>query len=310
MGPATSSEAVVLACDVGGTTVKGAAYDADLTPLAVTTRPTARGLAILDTIADIAADLTTALSAEQRRRIATLGVAIPGVVDTARGISIKAVNLDLANVPLADPLQKRLGFPVVLSHDVLAAAEAERRTSKADLTDPFVVVIGTGIAAVAYVDGHAVHGVSGQAGEFGHVVVRPGGPRCACGARGCLEAVASAGAITRAYVARTGTCVAGAREVVAALATDTAAAEVWAEATSALADGLLTVCALLAPGAIVLGGGLAEAGEVLTGPVRAQLRERARVTAVPPVLTAGLGSRAGVVGAALFAFDRLGAPVP
>lgn len=310
MTHAPASEAVVLGFDVGGTTVKAAALDVDLQPLATATRPSRRGPGLLDTIVETASELTASLSEEHRRRIACAGVVIPGVVDTVRGISVRAVNLDLTEVPVAAPLAERLGVPVVLGHDVLAAGEAERRTASAGLVDPFVVVIGTGIAAVAYVDGRAVGGVSGQAGEFGHVVVRPDGPVCACGARGCLEAVASAGAITREYAVRTGSTVAGAHEVVAALLDDPVAADVWAEATSALADGLLTVCALLAPGAIVLGGGLAEAGELLTGPVRARLHERAHVIAVPPVLTAALGSRAGVVGAGLLAFDRLGVGVP
>jgi len=195
---------------------------------------------------------------------------------------------------------------VTVGHDVRAAGEAELRVLPPEVVDPFLVVIGTGIAAVAFVDGKALEGVTGQAGELGHVVVRPDGPLCGCGASGCLEAIASAGAITRRYHERSGVPVEGAEEVVAALGTDPVAAEVWDEAVSALADGLLTVCLLLAPGAIVLGGGLANAGEVLTGPLRERLRERARVTAVPPLLTARLGSRAGEVGAALLAFSRLG----
>ena len=98
--------------------------------------------------------------------------------------------------------------------------------------DPFVVIIGTGVAAVTFVRGEAVRGVSGQAGEFGHIVVRPGGPLCRCGQHGCLEAVASAEAIVRAYEERTGSQVDGAHVVRERLATDPVAAEVWAEAMS------------------------------------------------------------------------------
>ena len=80
------------------------------------------------------------------------------------------------------------------------------------------------------------------------------------------------------------------------------------EAVSALADGLVTVCALLAPGAILFGGGLSEAGEALTGEVEALMRERSVLTTVPPVLVTALGSRAGLVGAAHLALDAIGEP--
>ena len=166
-----------------------------------------------------------------------------------------------------------------------AAGEAVRRAAP-DLDDPFVVVIGTGIAAVTFVGGRAVRGVSGQAGELGHVVVRPDGPPCACGARGCLEAVAGAGAIVRAYEERTGVAVDGRPTWSSRGSTPTRSPrQVWDEAISALADGLITVCALLAPGAIVLGGGLAEAGDALDRRrPSALMKERSRVASVPPVV--------------------------
>jgi glucokinase len=168
-----------------------------------------------------------------------------------------------------------------------------------------VVILGTGVAAVTFVRGQAVNGVSGQAGEFGHMIVRPGGPLCRCGQSGCLEAIAGAGAIVRAYGERSGTRVDGAREVFQLAATDPTAAEVWGDAVSALADGLVTVCALLAPGAILLGGGLSEAGEPLTREIEALMSERSLLAAVPDVLVTELGSRAGLVGAAHLALDAV-----
>jgi glucokinase len=122
--------------------------------------------------------------------------------------------------------------------------------------------------------------------------------------------VASAGAIRRAYVERTDEDVPGALDVLERRATDPVAAEVWDEACSALADGLLAACALLAPGAIVLGGGLGEAGAALRDPVERHLTARAGVLAVPPVHSAVLGGRAGLLGAALLALDHLGLATP
>lgn len=95
----------------------------------------------------------------------------------------------------------------------------------------------------------------------------------------------------------------GAREVVARLGADTAADQAWQEAIAGLADGLSAAVALWAPGAVVLGGGLAEAGAALLGPLETRMRSAARALAVPPLLLAKLGSRAGVVGAGLLAPD-------
>jgi glucokinase len=295
---------VVLAFDVGGTSVKAAAVDADLVVLAEARRPSERGEAIVDVIAAAADDLRSGLRTEQRALVCGAGVAMPGLVDAERGVVVRAVNLDLEDLDVGSLLSTRLGLPLRIGHDVQAAAEAERRVGFPDAADPVVLIIGTGIAGVSYVDGRAVRGVSGQAGEFGHLVVRPGGPVCGCGARGCLEAVASAGAIARSYSRATGEPIGGALEVLARLSTDPRAVVVWDEAASALADGLHAICAVLAPGALVLGGGLAEAGSALVDPVTAHLRARTHVVTVPPISLATLGSRAGVIGAALLAFDQ------
>ncbi len=297
----------VLAFDVGGTTVKAELVDDDLTVLARASGPTPRGSELVDGLATVGRSLVELLPEDTPRTVRAAGVVVPGIVDAGRGVSVYAANLGLRETPLAAPLAARLGVPVALGHDVRAAAAAERRRGAArGLDDPVVVVVGTGIAAVSYVHGHPVTGVSGQAGELGHVPVRPGGPPCGCGMRGCLESVASASAVSRAYAEATGRPVDGAHDVFARLGSDPVARRVWNDAAEALADGLLMVTALLAPGAFVLGGGLAEAGPALVDPVGAHMRRASAALTPPPVLTARLGSRAGVVGAALTALDTLG----
>lgn len=296
--------AAVLAFDVGGTTIKAEVLANDLSSLASTSVPTPRGPALVDGLADVAATLLDSLRPEIRTTVRATGLAIPGIVDSERGIGVYAANVGLEDTPVAGPLSDRIGLPVALGHDATAAADAERRHgAAADVVDPVVVAIGTGIAAVSYVHGHRVTGVSGQAGELGHVVVRPDGPLCGCGARGCLEAVASASAVTRRYRELSGREVEGAREVVARLGVDPAADQAWQEAIAGLADGLFAAVALLAPGAVVLGGGLAEAGAALLGPLETRMRSAAPALTVPPLLLARLGSRAGVVGAGLLALD-------
>jgi glucokinase len=295
----------VLAFDVGGTTVKAEVIDDRFEVLARTTTATVPGPALVDVIAKAGAALLEELSDDRRATVGAVGLALPGIVDAARGVGVFAANVGLRDTPVGGPLSERLGLPVAVGHDVTAAAEAERRLgAAADVEDPVVVVIGTGIAAVSYVHGRRVRGASGQAGELGHLVVRPDGPSCACGSRGCLEAVASASAVVRGYRQATGADVEGASDVVALLGTDPAADRVWQQATEALGDGLLAAVALLAPGAIVLGGGLAEAGDALLKPVRERMLAQAPALTVPPLVAARLRSRAGVVGAALLALDR------
>lgn len=284
---------VALAFDVGGTAVKAAVVDGGAV-LHERTVPSRRGPAILDVVAETARELLAELDPDQQ--VQGVGVAMPGLVDAERGICVRSVNLGITDLDVAGDLGRRLGLPVRVGHDVTTAGSAVHRA--AGVVDPVVVVLGTGIAAVAYVDGRPVPGVSGQAGELGHLVVRPGGPVCACGARGCLEAVAGAGAMTRRYAELTGRTVDGVAALVVRRETDAVAAAIWEEAVSALADALVSVCVLLAPGALVLAGGLSESGELLRAPLHRLMVERSRIATVPPVLVSELRSRAGLIGAA------------
>jgi glucokinase len=166
--------------------------------------------------------------------------------------------------------------------------------------------IGTGIAAALVVDGAGYPGAHGAAGELGHIVVRPGGKPCPCGARGCLESEASARAVGERYAELTGRPGATALDVVTRAAEgDELAGTVWREAVEALADGLVTAQALYDVAVLVLGGGLAEAGEALLGPLREEFRKRITFHRMPEIVRAELGDTAGCLGAALLALDLL-----
>lgn len=298
----------VLAVDIGGTSIKAEILDAGLTRCAAASAPTPRsnGVRTLSAVIDLGRKLLSGSPAGAV--VSRVGLAVPGVVDVDRGVGVVAANLAWQDMPVTAPVSAALGLPVTMVHDVTAAGLAEWRCGAGrGVDDLAVVVIGTGIAVTLVTGGALVRGGSGQAGELGHVVVRPGGPPCACGQRGCLEAISSARAIADAYTARTGRGVDGAVEVSARLGFDAVAREVWQEAADALGDALLIVRALLAPSRIVLGGGLAGAGEALLAPVRARLERAASLQAAPPVVAAQLGARAGVIGAALAALDAAGA---
>jgi glucokinase len=302
------STGCVLAVDVGGTSIKAEILDPSLTSRATASALTPRpgGRAVLAAVIDLGRRLLHSLPSPAG--VTRVGLAVPGVVDIDRGVGVLAANLGWRGMAVRAPVSAALGLPVTMVHDVTAAGVAEWRCGAGrGVDDLAVVVIGTGIAATLVTGGIVVRGGTGQAGELGHVVVRPGGPPCACGQRGCLEAISSARAIADAYAARSGRPVDGAIEVFARLGSDPVAEEVWQDAVDALADALLIVNALLAPSRIVLGGGLAGAGETLLGPVRSRLERAEGLEAAPPVVAAQFGTRGGVIGAALAALEAASA---
>ncbi|MGA5822616.1 ROK family protein [Kitasatospora sp. NPDC094028] len=294
----------VIALDVGGTRIKGGAADEDGVLRCADSWPTGaeRGPdAVLGTVLAAARELA------DRHRPAAVGIAVPGIVDEPSGTAVLAANLGWHRLPVRDRLAADLGLPVALGHDVRAGGLAEARLGAGRGSRDFLFVpVGTGIAAAVMSDGQAVPGSHARAGELGHLVVRPGGDACPCGGRGCLETVASAAAIARRYAAATGERGATAEDVgERAAAGDGAAATVWTEAIQALADALTSAITLLDPERIVIGGGLARAGDAYLAPLRAAVARRLSFQTLPPILPAALGHRAGCQGAALLARDRL-----
>src|SRR4051812_4485193 len=235
-----------------------------------------------------------------------VGLLVPGHVDDEAGVGVFSENLDWNDFPFRDRTEAAVGLPVSFSHDVRGAGEAEHRLgAAAPFDDVVVMAIGTGIAGAIFIGGR-LHTGGGMAGEMGHSRVADG-PDCACGGRGCLEAVASAAAIARRYNARTGADVPGAREVLTrAESGDAVAREVWDSAVDALALDLSHTVALLAPEAIVIGGGLAQAGLALFGPLAEKLDGILTFHRRPVLLPASIGENAGVIGAALRARDLIG----
>ncbi len=283
-----------LGVDVGGTDIKAALLDGDA-PLDFRTVPTPSTPAeIVDAIAGLAAELGEAQG---------IGLAVPGVVDEERGVAVWSENLNWSDVPFAELVRDRCGLPTVLGHDVRTGAIAESRAGAArGLDDVVYLSIGTGIAA-GIVLGGRVHAGGGYAGEIGHTLAAGHDEPCACGGRGCLEAVASAAAIARRYTARSGRPAAGAAEVLEA--GDADALAVWNEALDALADALAWIASVLAPEAVVVGGGLSRAGAALLDPLNERIPRRLTFQRVPRLVPAALGERAGCIGAALLALDSV-----
>lgn len=296
---------VVAALDVGGTSIKAALVDRDGRVLLETRRPTGAQFgpdAVVRGIVELAAEL----AANPDFPVAAVGTCVPGSVDANAGVARLAVNLGWQDVPLAALIADRTGLPVALGHDVRTAVLAEARSTSDVAGSLFFIAIGTGIAGGLATGGVVEDGATGLSGEVGHLVVRPGGALCGCGNHGCLETVASASRIADRYAAATGRTGGSAADIAALVREgDDAAQAIWTEAVDALADALAAVTVLMDPGRIVIGGGLSLAGITLTGPLTVALASRLTFHQPPPITVSSLGDRAGVLGAALRAWDLL-----
>jgi glucokinase len=304
------TEQSVVAIDLGGSSMKGALVAADGSALARIDAPTpaaAGGQAVLAAALDLARRLAAA--ADPGRVVAAAAIT-PGQVH--EGVVRFAANVGFRDVPLAAELSTALGVPAAVEHDAAGAALAEAaHGSRGD--DCLFVALGTGIGSGHVRGGAVATGSTGGAGELGHIPVYPDGEPCACGQLGCLEVYASAAGVARRYAAARRAAAtnadapaahdASADEVVARLGNDPMARAVWAKAIEALALALATTTLLVDPGVIVLGGGLAGAGDPLLKPLSGRLAARLAWRQPPPLELSALGMDAGWRGASLLAWS-------
>jgi glucokinase len=136
-------------------------------------------------------------SGRSMRDVGAIGLGVPGRVDAATGMVAHAVNLGWRELAVGDLVRGQLGIPVFLENDVRLAALGVQHYLGSEARNMAYVSVGTGIAAGLVLNGHLYRGAHGLAGEIGHMVVEPGGPLCVCGARGCLEVLASGPAMAR-----------------------------------------------------------------------------------------------------------------
>jgi glucokinase len=314
---------VYLGVDLGGTKILTAVVDEHgrvLHRVRVATPPSGPDdviEAIASTVDRVMADAGIAPGA-----IPAIGVGAPGPSDPRTGVVFEPPNLPgWRNVPLAERLTAYLRVPVHVENDANAAALGEHWAGAgAGVRDLVYITVSTGVGGGLILDGRLYHGASGTAGEVGHMLVEPGGPRCGCGRLGCLEAVASGTAIARearAAVAEgrpTALSVVPASdldaEAVARAASDgdPAAREIYARVGAAMGAAVTNLVNLLGPEVVIIGGGVARAGELVFAPVRRIVREEAfeRPGTIVRIVPAALGADAGVIGAAAVVRARAG----
>ena len=299
-----ANKPVVLAVDLGGSSMKGAIVTELGATLLTETRLTPES-DIVAALIELLLSLEASASARGMQVVAA-GVVTPGIVDEHSGMVKYASNLGWRDLPLLELLRARLDMPVAIGHDVRAAGLAEQLLGAARGSDDFVLIpIGTGVAAALIASGDTLTGASGAAGEFGHIPVVPGGELCLCGQRGCLEVYVSGAGLARRYLAQGGSPLSS-KQIVARLGTDQIADSVWADAVQVLAQGLAIMTLLLDPKVIVIGGGFAQAGEALFAPLAQALSAGLTWREAPPLVHAQLGSEAGRIGASILAFRAAG----
>jgi glucokinase len=291
----------VVALDVGGTSMKGGLVTRTGAVVHRDRRLTPRGDAAVTAVRSFVADLAAAGDGAP----AGVGVAVPGLVTP--GAALYSANIGWRDVPAA--AFAPLDVPVLLGHDVRTAGLAESVLGAGRSESDFLFLpIGTGIAGAVIVRGEPYSGSAGWAGEIGHIPVRPDGEPCACGQTGCLETYASAASVARRYARRAGRTAPAEDIVTLARTGDPVAAAVWDDAVDALSLALATYTLLLDPSLIVLGGGLSEAGPALLDPLTPRLAARLAFRPAPPLRTSTLGVTAGMLGAALLAWQAAGVP--
>lgn len=285
--------------DVGGTRIKTVLVQHG-SVVARDVRPTPEGLAsrfgdvvvgCVERLLSVAAGEGLADATPSR-----VGVVVPGLVDERAGIGEWSANLGWRDLDLLGAVRGRVPGRVAVGHDVRAGLLGEHLLGAArGVDDVLFVPLGTGIAVALMTAGRVVRG-SSWSGELGHVVVDPAGPRCGCGRTGCLEALTGAGAVGRRWreAGREG----DARTVAEAVtAGDPVAQRIWTDAVDVLAGALAPVVASAGTRRVVVGGGMAEAGDLLLDPLRDALRLRGPDDTLE-VVRAELGDWAGAIGAA------------
>lgn len=297
---------VRIGLDVGGTTVSAAAIDGEgaWRPLAEHSEPTVRGPE--GVVSSVRAAYTALLDRiDPGARVVSVGIGVPGVVTD--GSVSHAINLGIgAPLDLAGHARRLMpdGGAVAVENDVKAAVRGAARwlrdTGAGAGDDLALLNVGTGLAAGLILDGQVRRGSRGMAGEIGHLVSDPTGPRCACGKRGCLELYASGGGVARRWDSSAAALMA------AAAAGDRLAAEVAHDLVAGLAQAVRTLVQTTDVADVVLTGGVVQATPALRAALVAELRDAHEDSAFERAL--GVHERlrwlpedypAGAVGAAL-----------
>ena len=315
----------VLGIDLGGTKTLVAVVGSNQRILGRAKRTTpARegGPAIVDTMLG-AIDEALKNAGLARQDIAAAGIGSPGPLDVNSGVILFSANLNVKNFPIGPELAAALNRPVLVQNDVRGGGTPSSGSGAGrGYRNIIAAFVGTGIGGCVILDGEIVTGSTGNAGELGHIIIKAGGPRCGCGSRGCMEALASKTAIARRVqkatrnglptvlgekMTRKGGRLKSGDLADAVAAKDLVALKEVHRAAHFLGIGLGSLINVLGPELVIIGGGVAGAlGPAYLDLVRTAARSQALVDpdGLIRIEPAALGDNAGILGAALLAREK------
>ena len=306
--------------DVGGTNVKIALVDGEGKIIYSNSVPTYAQMGYEYTVNNIKQAIRDLMKETNTdaKEIEGIGFDFPGQVDYKTGVVKLAPNIPgWINVPIAQMIEEEFNIPTRIDNDVRCAALGELKFGAGKGCENFVcITVGTGIGSGLVINGQLVRGAANAAGEIGHIKLQMnGGPICGCGDTGCLEAFASGPSIVamaQEYLKGGKSTkfreMAGADGEItpyivakAAEAGDPVAKRIFEIVGTYIGMGLVSVINLLNPEKVIIGGGVAAAGDLLLDPIRKTIKERAMVVAGNSVeiVPAELGNSAGVIGASM-----------
>jgi glucokinase len=313
--------------DLGGTNIKAALVNTETGAIAATRSTPTHSREGHDAVIAQMALLAEEIIIDSnltKGDVGGVGIGIPGALDLDRGMTIFLTNMpgNWRNVPVRDQLMRLTDLPVAILNDARSMTLGEWKFGAGRGVDTACFTLGTGIGGGLVINGKLHLGIDGSAGELGHVSVNLNGPKCGCGSYGCIEAYASGPAIAamgmKAVVQGRTTIIAEICEndlnritpeliCDAAIGGDQVAREIYEFAGKIIGAGIANVIVAVTPRRIVIGGGVAAAGELILDPIRRSMRERVFLvdTRQVEVVLAQLGNNAGLIGAALWARETI-----
>lgn len=314
--------------DLGGTNIKAGIVDLDAGEVIASQSIPTVAREGHDAVMRRMSDLALHVASENHFRldeIGGIGIGLPGLLDLEKGTTVFLPNLPgrWPDIPVRETIACQTGLPVSILNDARAITFGEWKFGAGRGVDTIACfTIGTGVGGGIVVNGQLHMGIGGTAGELGHQTIDYNGPRCGCGNCGCLEAFASGPAIAalglKAVVQGLTTNIGKmvnydlnkiTPDVIAkaALEGDAIAKEIFSQVGKYFGIAIANILVTISPKRVVLGGGVAAAGEILFDPIRQTVRERVSVVPVDQVeiLAAKLGNNAGVVGLASWAAHNL-----
>ena len=301
---------MVLGIDIGGTNVKFGVIDENYNIIKTYKTPTVTDKddkAFVYAIADKAKEI------KEEYNYSSIGIGMPGTIDTQKGIVIRAANLPCKNTPIADMIKESVGVPVKIANDATSAVCGELFAGEGKGHKDFLMItLGTGVGGGIVIDGKPYFGSLGRAGEFGHIIIQKDGLSCPCGQLGCYERYAS----VRALIGQTSEMAqAHPESILAKMCEDgvngktvfdaiekgcPVAKEVLDNYTAYIATGIQSLVRIFQPEIIIIGGAISEQGDNLITPLKE------KVTLPVEICVSQLKNDAGVIGAAAVVMEGIG----